>query len=168
MAFSFEESIKTAKKDYGLNTGTWKISEGDNKVRLVTPFLPVESEYQGTKSVKFWGYLIDRKIGTIELARLPYAIIKIVSNYQRNPDYEFSDLPMPYDITITAKGAGTKEVEYGVIPARQNTPLTESEKEIIEKLDIESVVKKMREKNGQNSGGESEELEDIRAEDLPF
>jgi hypothetical protein len=35
---------------------------------------------------------------------------------------------MPYDITINAQGAGTKEVEYSVMPAKKETPLTAEER----------------------------------------
>jgi hypothetical protein len=38
---------------------------------------------------------------------------------------------MPYDVTLTAKGAGTKDVEYGVIPARKETELTADEHDAI-------------------------------------
>lgn len=58
---------------------------------------------------------------------------------------------MPYDITITAKGAGTKEVKYTVTPARQNVPLTGAEvEEFNKRIDIHEFVQKLREKAGQS------------------
>jgi hypothetical protein len=56
---------------------------------------------------------------------------------------------MPYDITIMAKGAGTKDVEYTVVGARQNTPLTDDEAKAFEgKPSIDEVIEKLREKQG--------------------
>lgn len=60
---------------------------------------------------------------------------------------------MPYDITIMAKGAGTKEVEYTVVGARQNSALTKAEsKEFESKPSIDEVIEKLREKQSSEPG----------------
>lgn len=65
-------------------------------------------------------------------------------------DFGFEDVPMPYDITIMAKGAGSKEVEYTVVGARQNTPLTAEEvKEFESKPSLDEVIEKLKEKQGE-------------------
>ena len=58
---------------------------------------------------------------------LPHVIYKAIEALQLNPDYEFREVPMSYDITINAKKAGTKEVEYQLLPARKESPLTDDE-----------------------------------------
>lgn len=59
----------------------------------------------------------------LKLAFLPYTIAKAVGEFENKPDYAFTEVPLPYDISISAKGAGTRDVEYSVIPARSNTPV---------------------------------------------
>jgi hypothetical protein len=46
---------------------------------------------------------------------MPISIAKSLGSVQEDPDYAFTKFPMPYDITINAKGAGTKEVDYQVV-----------------------------------------------------
>ena len=58
---------------------------------------------------------------------MPNTVYKDIEKLQKNPDYGFDEVPMPYDITIVAAGAGTLDVDYSVVPARNNTPLTPSE-----------------------------------------
>jgi hypothetical protein len=55
--------------------------------------------------------VIDRTDGKFKLFFMPNTIYKQIEALQENPDYEFTDVPMPYDITINAKGAGSKDVE---------------------------------------------------------
>jgi hypothetical protein len=49
---------------------------------------------------------------------------------------------MPYDITVRAEGAGTKEVKYNLMPARKETPLTSDERaEFDQQKPIQDVQK---------------------------
>ena len=59
---------------------------------------------------------------------MAHTIYKQIEALQMNEDYKFYEVPMPFDLTINAKGAGTKEVVYTLMPARANTPLTPAER----------------------------------------
>ena len=134
--FNFGEEAKKAE------TGSYfKAKEGDNKVRLVSEFILHASSYQGRPTKKFVGYVIDRTDGAIKPAFLAKTIIDIIADLQLSGDeYGFEEVPMPYDINIKATGAGTKEVQYSVIPARSNPELTEDQKKAIAELDIREFV----------------------------
>ena len=54
-----------------------------------------------------------------------------IEKLQRDADYAFDEVPMPYDITINAKGAGTKDVEYTVIPARHSVQLSHAKRALM-------------------------------------
>jgi hypothetical protein len=97
--------------------------------------------------MKFPAWVIDRADGQIKLYFMPTTVLNAISGLQMSDDFGFEEVPMPYDITIMAKNAGTKEVEYTVVGARQNTPLTEQEQgEFNNKPSIDEVVEKLREK----------------------
>lgn len=52
-------------------------------------------------SIKYVCYVVNKRDGeTIQLADLPYSVIKQVGDYQDNIDYAFTSFPMPYDITV--------------------------------------------------------------------
>jgi hypothetical protein len=44
-----------------------------------------------------------------------------------NPEYAFEEVPMPYNITLQATNAGTKDVDYSVMLSPQRTALTDAE-----------------------------------------
>src|SRR3990167_3860986 len=149
MKYSFNEQLSQAEKEFGLSSsGEWfKIREGDNKIRILSPSVPVQSFFKGAPNTKFVTYVLDRADGKIKLTRLPVKVIRGIAALQVNEEYHFDDLPMPYDITIKATGAGTKEVDYQVIGAQTSTPLTAEElKEFESKKPIDEIVKRLREK----------------------
>lgn len=128
MAVSFAERRKQAEKDGLLSSGDYlKLKEGSNRLRLMSECLPHPSEYQGKKTFKWLCYVIDRVDGKVKPFFMPHTIYKQIEALQLEDDYAFSDLPMPYDLTVNAKGAGTKDVEYTVMPARKNTNITDAE-----------------------------------------
>ncbi len=53
-------------------------------------------------SLKYTCYIIDKsnKNDEIQIADLPYSVIKQVGDYQANIDYSFDSFPMPYDVTV--------------------------------------------------------------------
>lgn len=129
MAFDFAAARRDAeaagviseKADY------YKFKEGDNRLRLLTECLPHQGEYKGTKNFKWLCYVLDRRDGKVKTFFMPHTVYKQIEALQANPDYTFADVPMPYDVTVHAKKAGTKEVEYSLIPARRETPMTDDE-----------------------------------------
>lgn len=120
----------------------------------------------------------------IKLAKLPHTVAKSLKAYQENPEYTFSEAPMPYDVTLNAKGAGTTTVEYTLTAARQNTELSSEILAKVEKLtEPEVIIEKMKDKKkkelgvpvGDSSvdgGAESRSVEypeeDINPNDIPF
>jgi len=128
---TFAEEIKQAEEEaqkQGISSsgGDWyKFTEGDNSFRVLTKpemffekfkvgICYTDCGYQG--SPKFMTYVLDRKDNRIKLATLPYVIGTTIAKYETDEDYKFEVFPMPYDIKVNAKGAGTKEVEYTVTP----------------------------------------------------
>jgi len=178
MAYSVNDTLKKAEKEYGLGGGFFKVQEGDNKIRILTQFRALEEEYtnkkgETSKSVKFYCHVIDRSNGSIKLGAFPYSIMKAVASLQMNDDYSFADMPMPYDITINAVGAGTMAVKYSVMPARNNVELTAEEKKALESLDIDAAIERLKEKKGISEGHDPESENEvptieIEPENLPF
>lgn len=130
MAFDFAAARKAAEEQ-GLigGGGFFKFQEGDNRVRLMSECLPHTSMFDGKKNFKWLCYILDRRDGDVKAFFMPHKVYKAIEALQMNPDYAFSEIPMPYDLTIHAKKAGTKDVEYALIPARRETPLTADERE---------------------------------------
>ena len=100
-----------------------------------------------------------------------------VLEFMRSDEYGFKEWPMPYDIMIKVKNAGIKEVEYTVLPARQNTPVSDALMEEYGKLTpiaqikerLQAKQKEKVENGGQSkSGGIDYPEDDINAEDIPF
>lgn len=128
MPTSFAAARKAAEDAGMLGSGDYyKYREGDNKIRLMSMCLPHPGEYKGTKTFKWLCYVLDRRDGKVKVHFMPHTVYKAIEAFQENPEYTFSDMPMPYDVNIRARGAGTKDVEYTVMPARKETPLTADE-----------------------------------------
>jgi hypothetical protein len=121
--------------------GFYKVKEGDNRIRLMSECLPHKSEFQGKPSFKWLCYVLDRRDGEVKAFFMPHKVYKAIEALQVNEDYAFSEVPMPYDLTIHAKKAGTKEVEYTLMPARKETPLTDDE---LEKLDAAKPLAELK------------------------
>lgn len=173
MAF---KDYKDVAKKYGIGqSNDWmSLQEGDNWIRIVTPFEPFRNHFdertnRGTvcvgsdndcsacnagiqASVKCLGWVIDRNDEKIKLLRMPYSAYKAIGELQLTKDYEFDDLP-PYDVNlkkIITKTAGGEKTSYQVVAARKNTDLTEEELFEIDKKckNPVDILEKMKEKEG--------------------
>jgi hypothetical protein len=168
--YSFADELAVAEKEFQIGGGdTFKFVDGDNKIRVLSPGKPVATHRISPKEyhtcvgmehgcryheesspkpgVKFVMWILDRKDGKVKLAFMPYTIMKALRDLQNNPDYEFDGPPMPYDITVKATKAGTKEVEYSVVPARSNTPLTADEVQMFaDQKSVDDVIERMKAK----------------------
>lgn len=147
---NFSEARKDAEKAGLLGSGDYlKFKEGANKFRLMSMCLPHPGEYQGRKTFKWLCYVIDRLDGKIKPLFMPHVIYKQIEALQLDDEYAFAEVPMPYDLTINAKNAGTKEVEYTVVPARKNTAITPTELTAFAALkplaELQAALKKERE-----------------------
>lgn len=154
MKVNFQSNYQEAEKKYNLGKGEYfKPQEGQNRVRLVSECLPHQSFYKNQLTFKWLCQIIDRKDGQVKPYFMPNTIYRHIEALQLSEDYKFDEVPMPYDITINAKGAGTKEVIYTTTPARANTPLTADEKKAIaEAPTIQELQTKIRE--NEKEGGE--------------
>ncbi len=150
MKFNFGEEAKKAESG-----SYFKPKDGNNVVRIVTEFVLYESSFQGKPTRKFVGYLIDRSDKAIKPAFLAKTIIDKIADLQMSgpaPEgYGFDGVPMPYDINIKATGAGTKDVEYSVIPARTETPLTEEELKAISELSVRDYLTELQNSDTQKT-----------------
>src|SRR6185369_5428741 len=123
--FDANATIKEAEEKFGLGKGEYfKPSTDDNKIRMLSAFVPYQGEYNGQPTFKFVAWILDRADGKIKPYYVPKTIVDEIGALQANPEYAFEDVPMPYDLTINVENAGKKEVEFKAIPARNNTPLT--------------------------------------------
>jgi hypothetical protein len=158
MAVDFGAAIKEAEKAGMLESGDrFKLKDGANKFRLMTECLAHNGEYQGKKNFKWLCQILDRADDRIKLFFMPHTIYKQIAALQQNEEYAFYDVPMPYDITITAKGAGTIDVEYTLMPARKETALTDDERELLAAAKpLKDIKKALDEKAAQKKPATSE------------
>jgi hypothetical protein len=161
--FNMQTIMEEAEREGGgsSKTSDWfKIKDGSNRLRLLSVLVPYASHYNfgaclgkekcpickedsdSRPSIKFLANVLDYVDGEIKIAQFPYTIAKAVQDYQNDPDYAFDSAPMPYDITIKAEGAGTKEVKYTVIasPKTSEVPM-----EIMAKLEKRSTPEHVKE-----------------------
>lgn len=147
---SLSDLRKEAEREGQIGSGVFKPQEGANRIRLLTQPLPHSEMYQGERRFKWLLYILDRADGQVKPYFLPHSIFKMVESLQTNEDWEFEGFPMPYDLTLTAKGAGTREVEYSISPSRKAVPLTEEEQTALNKKPpIKEFQKKLREGKGE-------------------
>jgi len=163
----FAASRKKAEEAGLLGGGAaWKPKEGDNRVRLVSECLEHPGVYNGKKTFKWLCFILDRVDGAVKPYYMPPTVYDQIEALQMNPDYRFDEVPMPYDITINAKGAGKKEVVYTVLPARTNTPLTEDERVAVgEAGSIRDYQSSVYEKAGQE---QPERTIDVGRDEAPL
>lgn len=148
MAVDFAKGRQEAEAAGMLGSGDYfKVKEGKNRFRLLSECLPHPGEYKGTKNFKWLCYVLDRHDGKVKPFFMAHTVYKQIEALQLDEDYAFQDVPMPYDITINAKGAGTKEVEYAVIPSPQRKALTPDEELLLDQAKpLKELQKKLREK----------------------
>ncbi len=164
----FGASRKQAEASGELGGGDYfKIKEGANRFRLMTECLPYKGSYKGTANFKWLCYILDRRDQKLKTYFMPHTIYKQIEALQLDTDYAFAEVPMPYDLTVNAKGAGTKEVEYSVIPAKKETPLTaDEEAELDQAKPIAEVKQALRDKQAKEA--EQPPAPEITDNDVPF
>lgn len=166
--------------------GYFNFVEGDNRFQLLTHCAQLIQRWNGQKyevviegdskegrSIKGVCYVLQDD--EIKVAYLPYTVVKQIRALQNDPDWTFSDFPMPRMINVKAKGAGTKEVEYSVIPSPKESKVSQETLEKLSKKHTpEQIVEIMKEKRaGKNTKKVVEKSieypkEEINPEDIPF
>lgn len=170
MKVNFTAARERAEKEGVLAKGDYlKLQEGPNKIRLVSECLEHPGEYQGKPTFKWLCYVLDRKDGKIKPFFMAHTIYKLIEALQQDSDYTFDEVPMPYDMTINAKGAGTKEVDYSVLPARLPVPLTAAERALLAGIQpIRDLQAALREKQPANDSQPEPSVPDGPAVDTEF
>lgn len=179
--FNVSEAVAHAEKEYGLGSGEfYKVKEGANKIRLMSQTVPHQSFYKGNKNFKHVCWILDYRDNKVKLYFMAHTILKAIEALQQSEDYAFSEVPMEYDITINAKNAGTKEVDYQIMPARLSSPLTQDAlDQLSSKKDIQEVVSKLREHEAKKPENQTPEIKpaievngydqnEVNVSDIPF
>lgn len=158
----------------------FKIAEGDNRIQLLSHCAPYALKWTGAKyepaeegdtNVSWKGVCWVLQDGVIKSATLPYTVVKAIKGFMEDEDYAFSEFPMPRQVNIKAVGAGTKEVEYNVIPSPKEAPVApQTLTELAQKPTPEEMVEKMRkvEKVSPEINPMTDIEQDIKPEDIPF
>lgn len=173
VAVDFGASRKAAESAGLLGSGNiLKLKEGGNRLRLMTECLPHQGTYKGTKNFKWLCYVIDRTDGKLKPYFMPHSIYKQIEALQMDDEYKFTTVPMPYDLILNAKGAGTKEVEYTIIP-RKETPITALEhQELATMKPLREYQTELRQKEAEKqNAAEPPPVDDgqpITADEIPF
>lgn len=149
-----DEQEKMIQEDKGKDY--FKMQEGDNRIVLLshcaqylvkwtgTTYAPAEKNDEGISAKGVCWVLHD---GRIKLAQLPYTIVKAIRELMKDEDYAFEEFPMNRGLNLKAVGAGTKEVEYTVIPSPKEYQVpTDVLAELEKKPSPEEMVEKMRSK----------------------
>jgi hypothetical protein len=149
----FASARKDAEREGYIGGDYLKLTEGPNRMRLLSECIPHPGEYNGRRTFKWLCYVIDRSDGEVKPFFMAHTIYKAIEAFQMSEDYSFDGVPMPYDITVNAENAGTKEAKYSVVPARNNSEVTPQElTKFAQKKPLEELRAAIRGK----SGGEPE------------
>ena len=145
--YNLSDARKSAEKDGLIGTGYLKIKDGANRIRIVSDALPHAGDYQGRPTFKWLLYVIDRADGAVKPYFMPNVVFGMLENLQSDEEFSFEGMPMPYDVVINAKAAGTKDVEYTVVP-RKATGITAEEHNLIDAAKpLKELQQAIREKN---------------------
>lgn len=137
--------------------GYFNFEEGDNRIQLLTHCAPLAQKWTGTKyepaeegdtNVSIKGVCWVLQNGKIKQAKLPYVVVKQIRAYQSDEDWYFEEFPMSYPVNIRATGAGTKEVEYTVVPSPKKIEIPQYIlDELKDKPTPEEIVEKIKNKD---------------------
>lgn len=163
----------------------FNIEEGPNRFVLLSHCAPMAQRWTGTKyefaeegdkNISIKGVCWVLQDDMIKMARLPYTVVKSIRALQNDPEWDFSEFPFNHVITVNAKGAGTKEVEYttNASPKEITIPAKVLE-ELKKKPSPEEMIEKLKEKAGVEKSPEPKPKkgydypkEEINPDDIPF
>jgi hypothetical protein len=174
-----------AKRQEEQSKDYFNIVEGANKFVLLTHLPPLAQVFDPTTkkyrpavegdtnvSIKGVGWVLQDD--TIKLAKLPYTVVKAIVALSEDSDWNFK-FPFLHPITVTAKNAGSKEVEYTVQPSPKQIEIPEQILEELKKKPTpEEMIEKIKEKVAPKFHGESKNTapdypdSELTAEDIPF
>lgn len=172
-----KEIAESKSKDY------FNIEEGTQEFYLLSHFAPLSQVWdnatkkyrtavEGDKNPSIKGVCWVLQDGLIKQAKMPYTVVKQVKAIREDSEWDF-ELPFPHLLKLTAKGAGSKEVEYTLTPSPKKT---EFSKEVLDELEKKSspeeIVEKIKGKSDVNydapSKGYEYPTDDINPDDIPY
>lgn len=149
-----EKNQSERSKDY------FNITEGKQQFILLSHCAPLAQVWDGKKyriaeegdtNISMKGLCWVYQDGVIKSAKLPYTVVKHIRAIQQDPEWDFK-LPFLHAFTLTAKGAGTKEVEYSLNASPKQTELPQSVlDELAKKPTPEELVEKIKGKVSQGN-----------------
>lgn len=171
-----EEEIKEQRSN-----GYFKIEEGKQTFVLLSHCAPLAQVYEGGKyrpaqegetGASIRGVCWVLQDGLIKQAELPYTLVKVIRGLQQDPEWEFT-IPFPRTFSLTAIGAGTKEVKYTLTPSPKTIEIPKAVlDELKKKLTPQEIVDKKKGRSSAPSKEEGEyptaESEGINPDDIPF
>jgi hypothetical protein len=206
----FDEEMKQLEDyDAGMGTEAFKCKEGKNKVRILSGGTPIAQHWVTDangkeKAIVCYGmtkgcpyhkltekkpqiqhafYLLDKSKAdpAIQLSYMPYSVMKHIKAYSEEEGYEFTELPMPYDISITFDPKESPATMYKTIASPKQEPVSEEVlKELAKKKPVADIVSDRKEKARKADQGEKQasekglpvvdinDDEEIDPEEIPF
>lgn len=154
---NFGADLQAAEQKYNIGVGSdkFKFKEGENRIRILSRGVALQNTYtnpttgEQSTNVKFVTQVWDVAAGALKLAFFAMTIQKAIAALQVNKDWAFDGVPMPYDITINAKNAGTKEVEYQVVPSPVSPVPQEALDALAKEKSVEDIVALIQQKQTQ-------------------
>lgn len=142
---------------------------------------PFHTEKDKDPSVKFVTYLINRADGKITLGEIPWSVLNLIGDWEKDEDYSFDGYPMPYNIKVIVdkENADPKQI-YKALPSPKRGDLTPEEQAelatLLEKQTPEQYVQKRKDAAlaAHASDGLNQEVDDgyptenRNPEDIPF
>ena len=148
---SLADQRKAAEKEGLIGSSDYlKIKEGQNRIRIMSDGLPHPGEFKGKRTFKWLFYVIDRTDGNLKPYFMPNRVFDMVADLQGDEEYAFEGMPMPYDVVVNAKNAGTIDVEYTVVP-RKASALTADERN---RIDAAKPLKELQQQIRAKSDGQ--------------
>lgn len=172
-------------KNVGGGKNYFTVKEGVNKFILLSPIEPLAQVFdtstrkyrtaaEGETNVSVKGVCwVLEKDGLeggylIKQANLPYAVVKAIKGIAEDPEWEFK-LPFKHPLTLTAEGAGTKEVKYTLTPSPKEFVVSQ---EILDELGKKptpkEVVQKIKGEVVEPVKASYYPEEELSPEDIPF
>lgn len=182
-----EEEIKEerSKEYFDIVEGAQQFVLLSHCAPLAQVFDPATKKYrlaqEGDRAPSIKGVCWVLHGGVIKQAKLPYTVVKAIRAYSQkdeegNSAWDF-EIPFPHVFTLTAKGAGTKEVKYSIIASPKKIEIPRAILEELKKKQTpEQMVERIKTENAATKSIETEESEppmdypvdEINPDDIPF
>lgn len=151
------QELEANKEHIASGASDWfKFKEGMNIVRILAEPAPMFEDFkmgicyhdcgfQGNP--KFLAHILDKSDGKLKLMKIPNVINEAIIGFEKSSRFTFEGFPMPYDLEINAKNAGTKEVVYTVLPGSEEGISTNVLMDLDKKKTTAEIIEILKTKN---------------------